>query len=170
MCACVPLLQELAETKHHLYAAGCLDCLLPSLELRGGSLWPLLWNRLCCCCRYATCYCWQLIMSSWMTVPCWSQWEETEINAERQEVRERHGYSQRYQWGISLSGSVEPERDYAYIHIGSKYRHMCCVVSSFFCHFLSLHSLAFSCLSVSGGRWQQEEEEDRFHCVSAEPI
>lgn len=95
LCVCASpffffFLQELAETKHHLHAAGCPDCLLLSPGQGRGSLWALLRNGLCrrCFC-YAARKCWQLIMSSWMAVPYWSQRVETETNRERESGSER---------------------------------------------------------------------------------
>ena len=47
--------------------------------------------------------------------------------------------------------------------------HVLYFISSFF--FVPSFLLALSCLSVSGGRWQEEEEEEEgFHCVSVEPL
>lgn len=114
-----------------------------------------------------------------MTVPCWSQREETGTNEERREVKERERQKQierkipAGRAALSLSELVKfLAEDYTHIYTQAESTGICIVFYFLFFLFFfpsSSFLLALSCLSVSGGRWHEEEEEG-FHCVSTEPL
>lgn len=87
-----------------------------------------------------------------MTVPCWSQREETETNEERQEVKEQERQKQIEREiavrraALSLSELVKfPGEDYTHVctHTQKVQAHVLCFISSsfFFCSFLPTRSL-----------------------------
>lgn len=89
-------------------------------------------------------------MSSWMTVPCWSQRVETETNEERQEVKKRERERQKQihmkipvrHAGVPVRvGEVTWRGLRTHTHRVKVQAYVLCFISSFFCYFLSARCL-----------------------------